>query len=144
MQNQIELFPSPFRVIIAGSRELPASPNLMLRDLTPRFDKLLSEKAKHHQITVLSGTARGSDRIGEAYAKHRDFKIEQFPANWDLYGKSAGYRRNVQMADNADALIAIWDGKSKGTKHMIEIAEKKGLFIRVLMVQNPKLRQEVA
>lgn len=53
------------------------------------------------------------------------------PADWDLYGKSAGFKRNVQMAEYADALVAFWDGASSGTKHMIETAQKMGLDVRV-------------
>lgn len=76
---------------------------------------------------VVSGGARGVDSLAERYAKDRSIPFEEFPADWNKHGKSAGYRRNEQMADNADALIAIWDGESKGTKHMIDIAKRKGL-----------------
>ncbi len=54
-----------------------------------------------------------------------------YPAAWDTYGLKAGYIRNEEMADNADALIAIWDGKSRGTKHMIDIATRKGLRVYI-------------
>ncbi len=60
--------------------------------------------------------------------------IKKFPANWTAYGMSAGYKRNQQMAENADALIALWDGESKGTKHMIDIATQKGLWVHVRRV----------
>lgn len=56
--------------------------------------------------------------------------LELYPADWNGYGKSAGYRRNVQMAQVADALIAITNG-SPGTKHMIDIANEKGLKVFV-------------
>jgi hypothetical protein len=55
----------------------------------------------------------------------------RFPADWDRYGKAAGYIRNETMAANAEALIALWDGRSPGTKHMIDIARKKGLKVYV-------------
>ena len=58
--------------------------------------------------------------------------MEVFPANWNKFGKSAGFRRNEQMAEVADALIAFWDGKSHGTKHMIEIMENKKLLVKVI------------
>ena len=58
-------------------------------------------------------------------------QVVYFPADWDLEGKSAGFKRNVKMAEYADALVAFWDGESKGTKHMIEIAKEKGLDIRI-------------
>ena len=68
---------------------------------------------------VVSGTANGIDRRGEQWAAKNNIPIKQFPAEWDVYGKSAGYLRNYVMAQYADALIAIWDGKSKGTLNMI-------------------------
>ena len=75
--------------------------------------------------------ARGADRLGERYAKEHGYKVIYMPADWDLYGKSAGFKRNVQMAEYADALVAFWDGVSFGTKHMIETAQKMGLDVRV-------------
>ena len=54
-----------------------------------------------------------------------------FLADWDQFGKSAGYKRNIQMAEHADALIAIWDGKSKGTMHMITEACKRNLRVHL-------------
>lgn len=87
-----------------------------------------------HGITpsvVISGTARGVDQLGERYAAECGIPVERYPAQWDLHGKSAGYRRNEQMAENADALIAIWDGASRGTGHMIDIARRAGLKVYV-------------
>lgn len=109
------------RTIIAGSREGPTRHHLM--------EAIASCGWK--PTVVLSGTARGADRLGEEWAVNNNIRIERFPANWDRYGKSAGYRRNEQMANNAEALIALWDGKSKGTKHMIDIAQQKGLRVHV-------------
>lgn len=54
----------------------------------------------------------------------------------DLYGKSAGYKRNSEMAEIADALIAFWDCSSKGTKDMIDIAKNKNLLVRVIKYNN--------
>lgn len=82
---------------------------------------------------VLSGTARGADKLGEAWATWNSIPVERYPANWDLHGKSAGYKRNEDMANKAEALIALWDGESKGTKHMIDIARRKGLRVHVQM-----------
>lgn len=86
--------------------------------------KLLKEKVdyyrKDHVITeVVSGTARGADYLGEEYANENGIPIKSFPADWDNYGKAAGPIRNRQMAEYADVLIAVWDGKSKGTNNMI-------------------------
>ena len=72
--------------------------------------------------------------LGEAYAKLKGYGIKQFPAKWSEKGKSAGYLRNVEMAQYANALIAFWDGKSKGTRHMIEIAKERGLSVRIIQI----------
>ena len=84
------------------------------------------------EVEIVSGTAAGADTLGERYAQEKGYEVKKFPAQWDLYGKSAGYKRNQQMAEYADGLIAFWDGKSKGTKHMIDIANKMGLKVRVI------------
>ena len=57
--------------------------------------------------------------------------VAYFPADWDKYGKAAGFIRNEQMAQNADALVVFWDGKSRGTKNMIELAAKYKLKVRI-------------
>jgi len=80
---------------------------------------------------VVSGTAIGVDRQGEIWAQKHDVPIKYFPADWMHEGKRAGYIRNQQMAKYADALIAVWDGKSKGTLHMIKIAKEEGLYTHV-------------
>lgn len=84
------------------------------------------------QITeVFCGEARGADRLGRQWAYHQHIPVRSFPANWTEYGISAGIKRNIEMVDNAEALIAIWDGKSKGTHHVIEYARKKNLQVYV-------------
>ena len=121
----LQSFPAPFKVIIAGSRDIKIDMN----KLFPRLDKLTSKK---NNLQIESGTARGGDRIGECWAGMNGHAVKRFPADWGKFGRSAGYKRNEQMADYADALVAIWDGKSKGTKHMIDIATKKGLPVRII------------
>ena len=123
----------PFRVIIAGTRSF--NDYELLRD---SCYNLLSEKQRTHTVVVISGTARGADQMGERYARERGFQLRRFPADWEQYGKSAGHIRNAKMADNADALIAFWDGESKGTKNMIDNARRKGLAVRVIQYQKPK------
>jgi len=83
---------------------------------------------------VVSGTARGVDLLGEKYARDNGIPIKKFPAQWSKFGKSAGYKRNEEMAEYADALISVWDGKSKGSKHMINIAKEHGLEIYIYKV----------
>ena len=116
-----------FKVIIAGSRGFS---NYKL--LKEKCNEYLREKKKEYNIIIISGGARGADTLGEKYAQDEGFSLEVFPANWNKFGKSAGFIRNEQMAEIADALIAFWDGKSHGTKHMIEIMENKKLLVRVV------------
>ena len=73
----------------------------------------------------------GSDGGGERFAHDFSLPVTRFPANWDAHGKRAGFLRNQEMAEHADALIALWDGHSRGTKSMIDIATKKGLAVHV-------------
>jgi hypothetical protein len=82
-------------------------------------------------LVVLCGLARGADLLGERYALARRIHILYYPADWKKYGASAGYKRNIEMADNADALIAFWDGKSKGTRNMINLAKERKLVVKV-------------
>ena len=77
-------------------------------------------------VEVVSGGARGSDRLAEMFANKRKLGLTVFSADWDKYGRSAGYRRNKRIVDYADIIIAFWDSKSKGTKHTINLARKQG------------------
>lgn len=120
------------RVIIAGGRDFNDFPLLMNKCIA-----ILVEETKENdaieKIRIVSGGARGADKLGEQYAQIAHYDVSRFPAAWDRYGKSAGYRRNADMAKfasedgNVGILIAFWDGKSRGTKHMIELAERYGL-----------------
>lgn len=116
-----------FRVIIAGTRNFS---NYEL--LKEKCDNILSTKRKDSNIVIVSGTAKGADRLGERYARERGFLLRRFHADWDKDGNKAGPIRNAKMADNADALIAFWDGTSRGTAHMIMTAKEKGLATRVI------------
>jgi hypothetical protein len=113
-----------FKVIIAGSRDF--NDYKFLRKIC---DHLLQNKP---DIEIVSGAARGADRLGEVYAAEKGYKVTQFPANWNRFGKKAGYLRNVDMSDYANGLIAFWNGESKGTKHMIDIANKKKLQVKIV------------
>lgn len=113
------------RTIIAGSRTvLPDLAEILVR-------KALAECP--WQITsVLHGAAKGIDTAaGIVCAK--SWPVTAYPANWDQYGRSAGPRRNRDMARNADAILAIWDGKSPGTGNMIKTAEELGLLVHVYL-----------
>jgi len=75
---------------------------------------------------VVSGGARGVDHEAECAARQRGLAVLIFPANWNAYGKSAGYRRNAQIVAVADYVVAFWDGVSKGTLHSMKLAEQQG------------------
>lgn len=112
------------KTIIAGSREATSYISLIIAV----FESNISIS------TIISGGARGADKLGEIYAKRNNIPLEIFEANWDVYGKRAGMIRNRQMAENADALIALWDGKSKGTQNMIKTARELNLEVFVYYV----------
>lgn len=126
-----------FKVIIAGSRGF--SNYKLLRE---QCNKFLREKRKTNNIIIVSGHARGADTLGEKYAQDEGFALEIYPAQWKKLGKQAGYRRNEQMAEVADALIAFWDGSSKGTKHMIDIMNEKNLLVRVVEYETSNKTQQ--
>jgi ABC-type enterochelin transport system substrate-binding protein len=112
------------KVIIAGSRDF-RSYDL----LKQKCDEILLER---DEVEIVSGTARGADKMGEFYASERGYSMKLFPADWDQYGKSAGYIRNKQMAEYANMLICFWDGQSKGTQHMINLAKDLGLEVHII------------
>lgn len=119
------LTPKPFRVIIAGGRDF------VDYELLKKYcDAILCNKTSDG-IEIVCGKARGTDSLGEQYAIERGFAVKYFPAQWDMFGKQAGFVRNKQMAEYADAVIAFWDGKSHGTKHMIELAKAENMPIRI-------------
>lgn len=109
------------RTIIAGSRE-----GATIDDI-----KLAIDECTWSITTVISGTARGVDQLGEQWAQENDIPIERFPADWHDEGTRAGYWRNARMAAAAQALIAVWDGQSSGTRSMIDLATRKGLIVSV-------------
>ena len=116
------------KLIIAGGREFNDA-NLMRDELNKL---VIGHGLKRGDIEVVCGLARGADNLGKQLAEARGIKVAEFPADWDTHGKSAGYKRNEQMAHYADTLIAFWDGESRGTQHMITLASKLGLEVKVV------------
>jgi hypothetical protein len=107
------------KTIIAGSR-------------TIENYRLVENAAKEcgWKITeVVNGLARGVDSLGGKWAKENKIPVKEFPAEWGTFGKRAGFIRNEQMAKYADALILIWDGESRGSSMMLQIAKATGLKI---------------
>lgn len=114
------------KVIIAGSRTI-TDPKILAEAIT----------ASGFEITeVVSGGAQGVDTLGECWASDNGRKVTCFPAKWKIHGRSAGPIRNGQMAEYAEALIAIWDGKSRGTQNMIVQAKCLGLKVYVHRVDH--------
>ena len=115
-----------YKVAIVGGRDFTDYERLV-DDMD-----ILRSSLDYPNIIIVCGEARGADLLGRRYGEELGFEVESFPAEWDKFGKSAGYRRNVDMAVRADRVLAYWDGKSKGTKHMIDIVTKKGkeLWVR--------------
>ena len=109
------------KTIVAGSRSI-----------TNKEVVLRAVKESGFNITeVVSGRALGVDTLGEEIAKDMGLPVKPFPANWGKYGPGAGFLRNSEMADYAEALIAVWDGDSPGTADMISKMgkRKKKIFI---------------
>ena len=92
------------------------------------YDLLKSKLDAIHNrkpITVIvSGGAKGADSLAERWARENRIELLIFTPDWDKYGKRAGFIRNEDIIKNSDAVIAFWDGTSKGTKHDIDLAKK--------------------
>lgn len=108
------------RVAIVGSREFP---NL---DQVREYVRTLPP-----DTIVISGGARGVDRTVEYEARRIGLEVEIWPANWNRYGKRAGFLRNQDIVNSADELIAFWDGQSRGTLHSVELARERGIPVRI-------------
>jgi predicted Rossmann-fold nucleotide-binding protein len=108
----------PFRVVVCGSRTFTDFPLLC-----QKLDRLLSRKLAEGSVVILSGGCRGTDALAERYASLRGLPVERFLADWARLGRSAGWYRNELMVKQADAVIAFWDGKSRGTASTISIAK---------------------
>lgn len=113
------------RTIIAGSRE-----GVTMKDLEEALSRI-----HWRPSVVISGGARGADRLGVTWAVKNRVPYEMYHAQWALHGRAAGFIRNVDMAGAADALIAIWDGVSPGTRHMIKTARERELLVHVKLIE---------
>lgn len=128
-------YKSEYRIIIAGSRSF-VDYDMLCREC----DEFIGESKDRYKYVILSGGAKGADRLGERYAEERGYDIEWHSAQWKKYGHSAGIMRNKEMAKRAHSLIAFWDGLSHGTKNMIDTANDAGLHVKTIMV-NPETVQ---
>lgn len=110
-------------IIVAGGRDFDD-----YQLLSEKLDKMFQNITP----TIICGEANGADLLGRRYAREHNLMIRSFPANWKELGKRAGFVRNEVMAEVADGLVAFWDGKSKGTKHMIETMQKMNKPVRII------------
>jgi hypothetical protein len=104
------------KLLIAGSRTI--NDRQLVYDCIDRWMQINTPTVFVEEI--ISGGARGPDSYGVWYAKNNHIPFRIFLPDWNKYGKQAGIRRNIEMGDIADELLAIYDGESRGTKHMIE------------------------
>lgn len=115
------------KLIVAGGRDF-VNTQVMITVLMD-----LVEKGKiDPNPELVCGMARGADMLAYSLWANNRMPIHKFSADWNTHGKSAGYRRNVEMGNFADAAVCFWDGVSKGTKHMIDIMEKLGKPVYVI------------
>lgn len=111
------------KLVIAGSRTIEPTSDLIL-DLFEYF------KLADRVTEIVCGEARGVDAAGRKFAEDMEvmdgtiYVVKSFYPDWDTHGKSAGYKRNLEMGQYADALLLIWDGESKGSGHMKDIMRK--------------------
>lgn len=103
------------KLIVAGGRDFTDHEHML---------KSLMSLDIPHDVELVSGMARGADITAFHIWKHLNLTIHEMPADWTTHGRSAGYIRNTEMAQLADALVAFWDGKSRGTAHMIQTMNK--------------------
>lgn len=121
-----EYKPQTIKLIVAGGRDF-SNEELLISTLCKFAD------STPDAVEIVSGMAKGADLIAYEFARNNRIVCHSFPADWETYGKSAGFRRNAEMADFADRLLAFWDGESRGTKNMIELMKIKGKPVEVIL-----------
>ena len=105
------------KVAVIGSR------GLIVNDL----GKYLPENTTE----IVSGGAKGIDTCARNYASSHDLKLTEFLPEYNKYGRGAPLKRNLQIIEYADVVIAFWDGKSRGTKYVIDNCKKQGVQVDV-------------
>ena len=135
-----------FKLVVAGGRDF-SDYSLLSAAITQLANKKLTDR----DVSIISGLARGADYMAAHFARENGVALYEFPADWQdfetpgavikydhkgrAYNATAGFARNSRMADNGDGLLAFWDGKSHGTRHMIETMQKQGKPVWVLNYQ---------
>ena len=136
-----------FYLLIAGSREFGPYDRFQFSNeilsteiiMDTIGDAMLRKQVElGRKICIIHGNARGADTVGKLYGERRGYDIKAFPANWDGYGRSAGYIRNAEMytflhdKENKGALL-FWDGMSRGTKNNFLQAYRNGVPIKCFL-----------
>ena len=125
------------RIIVAGTRTF--SDYELLRNKLDDFISKLKQKHPDKQVVIITGAAKGADQLGSFYARNHNIPLKEFPADWTTYGKAAGPIRNQQMLDYAlheiPVLIVFWDGESRGTKNMMNIAKRHNVQTEIVLIQ---------
>mgnify|MGYP006302249621 CR=1 FL=1 len=116
------------RLIVAGSRDFKDY-ELLEREVLKFIKK---HKEVDESVEVISGRARGADKLGEVFADKFGLKKHIKPADWDKHGRAAGFIRNREMVSEATHCICFWDRKSSGTKNTIQLSEEKGIPLCVI------------
>jgi len=116
-----------FKLIVAGGRDFTD-----YAKASEEIIKLANGPLKDFAVSIVSGMARGADALGARFAHEHNVKLYEFPADWNKYGKAAGFKRNEEMGRFADGLLAFWNGESRGTKHMIEYMQSLSKPVHVI------------
>ena len=119
------------RVVVAGCRDYTN-----YQEAKEFIDYCISNIRTDNRIIIVSGGAKGADTLGERYARENGFNVERHLPDWEKLGKNAGPKRNREMAKICDFVICFWDGKSLGTKSMIESAKLFNKPLRVKRINN--------
>jgi hypothetical protein len=120
-------------VMVSGCRHYTA-----YWQFAKRMDALLKDLDRD-KVVIIEGGARGTDYLAYLYARRRKLMHATYEADWDEFGKSAGFIRNAEMMEVARFGAAFWDGSSKGTKHVVQNATKYDVSLRVVTIpeENP-------
>lgn len=126
-----------YKIIINGSRDFYNYTYLRLI----LKDYIMTNQINPELIEIISGGAKGADTLAIKFAKEYNLNYKVMNADWNKYGKRAGILRNAEMLTYAISnpndiaiLISFWNGTSKGTKHMIDISNDKGIIVKVIKV----------
>lgn len=117
------------RIVVSGCRNY-----CNYTEVKKYIDICISKIKTEYTLIFVSGTCKGADSLGERYALENNYGLEKYPAEWDKFGRSAGPRRNKIMAEIGDYFICFWDGKSTGTKSMIDYATELKKPIRIIWI----------